>query len=110
MFGVDMRSLGELTNTVNCTSKAWTPFGTSTWNAYMSTRSRCHSSARPPADTLISEMSPTGPDGPCSPGVHFGYTKVNGPGCDGIRIVEVINPRPTSRASNTSVSGFDWVA
>src|SRR5579862_3777507 len=55
-------------------------------------------------------MFASGPVGPCSPGIHFGYTKVNGPDLTGIVICAYISPRHVSRASSTSVIGSLFVA
>jgi hypothetical protein len=47
-------------------------------------------------------MSSIGPVGPCSPGIHFGYTSVSGPGVTGIVSVAWIIFRGASVKSTLS--------
>src|SRR5882724_11876252 len=50
----------------------------------MLTESRRHAISFPDAETLTPARSAIGPVGPCSPGSHFGYRSVTGPGATGI--------------------------
>src|ERR1700704_4359326 len=66
------------------TSTAVAPAGTTMWNAYISTSSLRQGIDLPPAVSLSPARSVIGPVGPCSPGIHFGYISVSGPGGAGI--------------------------
>src|SRR5438270_14051332 len=61
-----------------------TPAGTVRWKVYMSPRSGRHVRRCPLAVKTSPVKSTTGPVGPCSPGIHLGYTSVTGPAVTGI--------------------------
>src|SRR5579875_2682280 len=50
----------------------------------MFTSSRCQAKTCPFAVNVKPARLSTGPVGPCSPGIHCGYTRVSGPGSTGI--------------------------
>src|SRR5271155_4739914 len=50
----------------------------------MFTASRDHATDFPPAAIFKPTKSTTGPVGPCSPGIHSGYSSVIGPGLAGM--------------------------
>jgi hypothetical protein len=65
------------------TSTVVEPAGTSQRIVNMSASSRFQASAPPPVRITRPTTSVTGPVGPCSPGIHFGYRRVSVPGFAG---------------------------
>src|SRR5512135_2716121 len=54
----------------------------------MSRKSRDQGMVDPPAEIFRPAICVIGPVGPCSPGIHFGYQSVSGPGCAGMTMCE----------------------
>lgn len=54
------------------------------WNANIFTSSRRQGMLWPFAENSRPAKLSMGPVGPCSPGIHSGYTNVISPGCTGI--------------------------
>src|ERR1700722_410350 len=71
----------------------------------MSTLSRSHFTGWPLAVIKKPAMFSIGPVGPCSPGIHFGYTTVNGPAVTGITSVACRILRGASVRSTLKVIG-----
>src|SRR5690348_2908470 len=68
------------------TSSAVAPAGTSIWKANILSLSRFQGIVLLPAWILRPTRLAMGPVGPCSPGIHSGYSSVKGPGVAGMDI------------------------
>ncbi len=77
------------------------PAGTLRWNAYIFTSSRFQANFPPLAVNVSPVKLSIGPVGPCSPGIHSGYTRVIGPDSTGIESSARSIFRGASLRSNT---------
>ena len=68
------------------TSSVVAPEGTSRWKANMLSLSRFQGMVWPAAWILRPTRLAMGPVGPCSPGIHSGYSSVMAPGLAGMDI------------------------
>src|ERR1700722_13680656 len=99
-------SVAPLTaSTSNATSSVLDPAGTLRWKAYILSAARCQAMDCPLLENLSPDKPAMGPSGECSPGSHFGYSRVSLPGLTGRTRGTRSTPRGASRASTSTLAG-----